>query len=398
MNNRYLIYLGRERGTISWTPPDPHPIDGDLTYLGRVFEVIEQSLKVRGLTFYLTWEHVGLNELPSYGPDVVVILANDEWCRIPAYFDKVGAIFKWYGTNPIFGCELKLSYLTLLTATQYARMFVKRLPGLIRYGHWSLRSILSNRRSQPAIFAIPLGYNKGQLDLPIVPIQRRKYDVFFAGSVAHYEFSKYSLRNLFGNPKELSRKQMISQLERFKRRHPHFNVKLTLTPGFWASEAAASDFYSEEMMNAKICVVPRGTSFETFRFFEALRYGCVLITEALPPRWFYDGSPAIRIANWGRLEEELTRLLRDEELMQQKHDAALQWWRDRCSEAAVGTYIAETVSNLGVSTQPSEPLTRLPSGHVPQTSAREGRYCARAVGESDSWKLIDGRDCQRPQL
>jgi hypothetical protein len=124
-------------------------------------------------------------------------------------------------------------------------------------------------------------------------------------------------------------------------------VKLAITRDFHASETAGSAAYSYEMMRAKICVVPRGTSFETFRFFEAIRYGCVVITEALPRRWFYDGSPAIQLRNWAKLEETLVALLRDGELMQRKHTAALEWWKNVCSEAAVGTYIADVVQQVG---------------------------------------------------
>lgn len=363
MNNRYLIYLGKNRGVVSWVPPDPHPVDDDFTYLARVFDVVERSLKIKGVTFYFTWHHVGFNELPSYGPNVVVILAGDEWCRIPPYFNKVRAIFKWYGIKPILGCEYKLSYLAILTAAQYVRMFLKRLPGLGRYWHWRLRALMAGRASSAPIFPIPLGYDKGQLDLPIVPVDQREYDVFFAGSVNHAPSPKYSVRDLVGNPKAISRNEMISRLRSFKNRYPNFNVKLSVTRDFHASESSGSKLYSEEMMRAKICVVPRGTSFETFRFFEALRYGCVIITKSLPPRWFYDGSPAIRLPNWERLEDTLTTLLNDKDLMQQKHVAGLEWWKNRCSEAAVGTYIAETVWGLGVSNKAVKLAEGLPRGH-----------------------------------
>jgi hypothetical protein len=348
MNNRYLIYLGKDKRVVSWNPPDPHPIDDDLTYMGRVFEAVERSSKVRGLTFYYTWQHVGFHELPSYGEDVVVILVGDEWCRVPPYFNKVRAVFKWYGVRPILGCDLRPSYLAMLTAAQYVRMLIRRVPGLAQYWSWKLSSVISGRPASAPIFPIPLGYDKGQLDLPIVPIDQREYDVFFAGSVNHEQFSRWSLRNIFGNPKALSRSEMIARLRLFAETHPDVKVRLSVTRSFHDSESAGVTSYSKDMMNAKICVVPRGTSFETFRFFEALRYGCIIVTEPLPPRWFYDRSPAIRMRNWRALDETLAALLRDKNAMRQKHEAALKWWNTTCSELAVGTYIADTVWKLGV--------------------------------------------------
>jgi hypothetical protein len=99
-------------------------------------------------------------------------------------------------------------------------------------------------------------------------------------------------------------------------------------------------------MNAKLCLVPRGTSYETFRFFEALRYGCIVVTEALPSRWFYEGSPAIQITDWNELETILEKLLKDQNLMQEKHEESLNWWKTRCSEAVVGEYMAEKLNSL----------------------------------------------------
>ncbi|HUN58307.1 MAG TPA: hypothetical protein VMU41_09340 [Candidatus Binataceae bacterium] len=319
--------------------------------------MVERKLKLSGLTFYFTWDHVGFKELPSYGQEVVVVLVGDEWCRIPPYFDKVAAIFKWYGVRPIVGGEFTLSYLSLLTLAQYGRMFLKRLPGLLRYWQWRISSLPHGGSSSAPIFPIPLGYDKGQLDLPIVPIDRREYDVFFAGSVNHHShFGRHSFRNMVGNPKALSRSKMIAQLRSFERDYPGFKVKLSITRDFHASETAGSDTYSREMMQAKICVVPRGTSFETFRFFEALRYGCVIVTEALPQRWFYDGSPAIRVSNWGKLEETLTELLNNKDLMRQKHRESLEWWKNKCSEVAVGSYIVETLAKLGCRDSAREPV------------------------------------------
>lgn len=94
-------------------------------------------------------------------------------------------------------------------------------------------------------------------------------------------------------------------------------------------------------MDAKVCLAPRGGSVETYRYFEALRYGCVVITEPLPPTWFYRGSPAVVVKRWRQLPAVLASLLDDPAGLAQRHRASLAWWRDRCSEDALAAYLTD---------------------------------------------------------
>jgi hypothetical protein len=57
----------------------------------------------------------------------------------------------------------------------------------------------------------------------------------------------------------------------------------------------AGDRYTEIMADTRIALAPRGSSVETYRFFEAMRQGCVVICDRLPPHWFYAGCPAVQI-------------------------------------------------------------------------------------------------------
>lgn len=99
-------------------------------------------------------------------------------------------------------------------------------------------------------------------------------------------------------------------------------------------------------MNTKICLVPRGSYFETFRFFEALRYGCIVIAEKLPSHWFYDGSPAIQVADWSELDDVI-ELIENNSLLE-LHQKSLDWWNTLCSETAVGKYMADKLNSIQV--------------------------------------------------
>lgn len=347
LSNQFFI-CGQQTplNPIPWNIPDAdEKVNADCIYFGKVFEAMESSLKERGLIFYLTWS---IDELPSYGQNVVAVVLGDEWCCIPKYFHKVRAVFKSYGISPELGFNplLRPSFLNLLTLLQFLKNWFIRLPSLLNYRFQQFRYSKSNDKL-PCIYDIPLGYFN-QLDLPIKDIEERSNDVFFAGSVAFKSYPLWSIRHWLQTPKIIARKQMVSSVYKIQEKHPEVKVELSLTPsfGYQGSRNIAAKTYSEKLMDAKICLVPRGSSFETFRFFEALRYGCVVIAETLPSRWFYDGSPAIQIEDWNKLEEIVENLSKDSYLMKKLHKESLDWWKNKCSETAVGSYIAEKLNNI----------------------------------------------------
>lgn len=320
-------------------------VDPLFAYFVKVFEVIEKSLEVDGLVFYLT---CNIHELPSYGQNVVAVVLGDELCRLPTYFHKVRAVFKCYGTRPTLGCNslLKPSYINFLNLMKFLRNWLIQLPDSLNYVFHKFKSLRSGTTKILPIYTIPLGYYN-QLELPIKDMESRLYDVFFAGSVDWKPFPVWSLRYWFTSPKSLSRKKMILSINTLKEKHPELKIELLLTSGFGSGHKGCVDArsYSEKMMDAKICLVPRGSSLETYRFFEALRYGCIVVAEALPPWWFYDGSPAIEITDWRDLEEIVEKLSENKRLMQEKHHESLNWWKTKCSEAVVAAYMVEKLGS-----------------------------------------------------
>ncbi|MBE9046313.1 glycosyltransferase family 1 protein [Pleurocapsales cyanobacterium LEGE 10410] len=345
ISNQYFVCLKRKKKAIAWNLTEAEStIHPNCTYFGKVFTAMEKHLTRKGLVFYLTWN---LDELPSYGNNVVAVVLGDEWCRIPMYTHKVLAVFKCYGTRPYLNINpfLNPSYLNILSWIQFQRTGLGRLPGWLNYVfHKFIRSRKKLQKTTP-IYDIPLGYHK-QLELPIKDIESRQYDIYFAGSLVHKKYPITSLKHWLKTPKTLSREKLISSMHKIESNFPKFKVKLFLTKSFHSTGQEEIINYSENMMNTKICPVPRGTSLETYRFFEAMRYGCIVVTESLPSRWFYDGSPAIRINDWSELEEVVKKLLSDRQLMHKKHQESLDWWRSKCSETAVGEYIATKLNAL----------------------------------------------------
>jgi hypothetical protein len=342
-SNEYYVCLEQMQEPISFDPAEPSQaiLDAkpDCAYFSKVLEILENQLEAEGLTFYITWN---VRTLPSYGRNVIAIVLGDEWCRIPAYSNKIRAIFKGYGTQPTLGYNFIFSpsYLSFINFIHFLRIVSVYIPSWINYQTYKL--VRQPEDNAAPIYAIPLGYYK-QIELPLKPLLDRSYDIYFSGSIAQRKYSKNTLKFWIGEPKSISREKMILNLKKLNNKHQNLKVKLSLTDSFQSSSSSNAEVYSEELMNSKICLAPRGTSFETFRFFEALRYGCIVVTEVLPSRWFYDGAPIIQIADWSELEEVLKSLVENVDLMQKKHYESLNWWKNQCSETAVGTYIAERI-------------------------------------------------------
>ncbi len=349
--HRYFFCLQHQDSPVAW---DPYASDSSITihdaYFGGVFRTLESLLDLSGLTVYLTWD---LESLPTYGTDVVAVVLGDEWCRIPAYQDDVLAVFKCYGTRPNLPTSAVLppTYLRLLTTLQQGRLHAYRLPGLLRQAGRRMRNWLRGETTSNTVYPIPLGY-ANQTDLPVRPLSERSVDLFFAGSLSHNRHPVWSPLHWLRSPKHVAREQMVAQATRLQDHHPEINVQLNVTSDFAPhalmygrqdAEVLDADQYSALMMDSQICLAPRGTSPETFRFFEGLRAGCIVVTDVLPRHWFYEGSPALEIGDWRNLEDLVLPLLRSPDRLAALHEESLLWWRERCSETALAAYMADVL-------------------------------------------------------
>jgi len=335
--HRYFICLGNGTPPIPWDLDDEAQLARfDCVYFGRVFRAMERHARAGALTVYMTWD---LRELPSYGDDVVAVVLGDENSRIPTYVGRVRAVFKCYGIRPFAGAHplRDRTWLSVLIWLQGVRRRVRHIPDDVRM---TLRR-LSRRYVAPTVH-IPLGYYN-QLDLPPTPFAERTTSVFFAGSLERRPRSRLSPRHWIRMPKPRAREEMLAALGAFRRRRPTEPVHVRLTSTFASTTRADAEAYSRDLMNTRICLVPRGASAETFRFFEALRYGCVVVCERLPPTPFYAGSPAVVIDRWSGLPDVLTRLLDDRAGLQARHERSLEWWHERCSEEVVGAIMAARI-------------------------------------------------------
>jgi hypothetical protein len=302
----------------------------DTWYFGRSLAAMERELRVDGLTVYLTFDP---ETLPSYGDDVVVVLIGDEWARVPRYLPRVRAVFRNLCARPNLGCNPLAwpSAATFSTLLPAARSALRGAPDrLARLGHRGGTQI-----------ELPIGtYNVE--DLPTKPFGERGSDLFFAGSVVQAPGRGARLKARVV-PKRLSREAMLRNVE-LLRRLPEVRVDVRITEGFQESAASDAGDYSRGLMDSRLALVPRGATTETHRFFQALKYGSIVVTDTVPPIWFYEQAPMVRLRHWDELEETVLPLLRDEARLERLHRESLRWWEMSCSEEAVGRLMAQELN------------------------------------------------------
>lgn len=345
----HAYFVWQQDEVLAWDPHDEADLPlPDCAYLGGVFRQFERRWTGRPLTVYLT-KHT--TALPSYGDDVVVVLLNEEWFRTPAYSGCVLAVARNLPGQPWFPWRTLAPPTTsaALALANYLRVLAER-----RVAHRGSERVRTGRGWPQArtdnMIDIPLGYYR-QPAKPIKPFEERTTDVFFAGSLLHDMDRgrgwKRAVKRVAGNPKRIYRQSMLDELDSYRSRHPGLRATVTVSRDF--RDLAGSDVtnYAEDMMDARIALVPRGTAAESYRLFEAWRYGCIVICEPLPPRPFLRGAPVITVNSWRELEPALGSLLADPARQRELHQASLRWWREVCSEEAVGQHLALQLEALG---------------------------------------------------
>jgi hypothetical protein len=182
---------------------------------------------------------------------------------------------------------------------------------------------------------LPLGMPAADAAIgSIPPIADRQIDVGFRGSLGGGK--RYA-------PRTVSRSRMVAALGRLPE---SVRVDLFETESFVASYERGSSDYAGALIDTKLCLAPRGGSFETFRTFEAAQFGCVLIAEPLPPAWFYDGLPRRELRSWKALPEAVEELLSNPAKMQSMSDAGRRWALEVVGPAAVGRWVARRLAEL----------------------------------------------------
>lgn len=170
---------------------------------------------------------------------------------------------------------------------------------------------------------IPLGCNKDVPALSPKSMTERGLDVFFIG------------RSGF-------RKQFFASTQTAFRDRPNLTTKIEEASGFRLG--MSPDAYGRCLVNTKIALSPRGVSHETFRTYEAMRAGCVVVTDRQLSSWFTNGWPIIEVDDWLDVGDLVDGLIDDPVRLTDLSSNTIAWWQKYCSEEAVAHYIVRQLS------------------------------------------------------
>jgi hypothetical protein len=211
----------------------------------------------------------------------------------------------------------------------------------------------SNKFLVDNIFNFPLGCVKDVPQLPVININNRKYSVFFIGNLNENRLSFFYYL-LFGKiPNRMLHIciRLIIKLKFLKKiftllkfDNKYSNSFIRFTGGF--KNGIPPEKYGEIIADSKIVLCPKGFQFtECFRHYEAMRAGCVIISEKLPPTYFYKDSPIIQISDWKEGLKVANELINNNEELERLSKATINWWKNKCSEDAVAQYVADTITS-----------------------------------------------------
>jgi hypothetical protein len=227
---------------------------------------------------------------------------------------------------------------------------------LLPYYHAIFKNYLSsNEFEKHKIFNFPLWCPDYVSHLPYKNINERKYSVFFSGNLSYPRLSLFFVL-LFGKTPNIIFQKVIKKMYfkfKFIRKMLtllKFDSKfqkafIRFTNGF--NQGLPGEEYGKILSESKIVLCPMGyVSPECYRHYEAMRAGCVIISEKRPPTYFYKDSPIIQVSDWNEGLKINKDLINNEKELERRSKATIDWWENRCNEKATANYMAKCLEFL----------------------------------------------------
>ena len=212
------------------------------------------------------------------------------------------------------------------------------------------KSYITSDYAAHKTYSFPLGYVRGFSGNDGLAVQKRDINIYFSGNlnknrVALYRqfarIPKYLSDDIFFYSAKLGSKVGVDVVTRSfydKERNEHIFFSNKFKGGVTLQR------YSTALSNSKIVLCPKGFhSVETFRHMEALRSGCIVISEKLPNTLWYRNSPIIQVDNWDMGLRTARDLINKPDALKELSHRSSKWWKSVCSEPAVANYMAGTL-------------------------------------------------------
>lgn len=117
-----------------------------------------------------------------------------------------------------------------------------------------------------------------------------------------------------------------------------FNHKILLYNGW--NKGLSTQEYCEVLNNTKIAFVPNGSlSIESFRFYEAMKCGCAIISLEQPKIDIYQNAPYIKVNNWEQAYNIFHELITDVNKLNDMSQKSTEWFKKYCSPESISSLI-----------------------------------------------------------
>ncbi len=175
------------------------------------------------------------------------------------------------------------------------------------------------------IYTIPLGPGIWPDYLNDQQPAQRSLDLFFSGRKLH------------------RRKAAFNAMDRVMN-DPEIKAKVEKTGAF--GRGMAPETYISTLTHSKIAIAPEGNfSNITFRHFEALMEGSVVISAPLPASGCYQSFPAYQLNNWDQLPGLVKRLINQPAKLRSLQQRGFEYYREWIAPKALADKIKQVMES-----------------------------------------------------
>ena len=200
------------------------------------------------------------------------------------------------------------------------------------------QAYLKEIKSDKKYYHFPLGYSKNLIIKDHIPTSKRRNNVFFSGNLHKGRSQFLKSISWFGFlPFFLSHRiQHLFQVQ-YDNLWPSSFIRFT--NGF--GKGLNNEEYSNQLFNTKIVLCPEGISnMESYRLYESIKAGCIVITPRLPVKPFFENIPVYQIENWTQLKTIVKKILNSTpQELDNKQSEVLKWYDQHLSAKAVAKYL-----------------------------------------------------------
>lgn len=197
--------------------------------------------------------------------------------------------------------------------------------------------------------SLQLGYHTQTKNKKIIPIKERLFNTSFTGCLNRNRIELASLVTnipikwiglglLFYKKFTL---KILNNLVKYKYPMDYYQFN----DGF--NNGLGEEDYNFILRNTKIALCPKGwVNTETFRLYEAMKWGCVVISEELPDRSYYKDIPIIQVKDWREGLKISNELINDTTKLEEMSKRNLQYYKDNLSPQATANLIIHKLNSI----------------------------------------------------